>query len=183
MAKITKPKFLLHSCCAGCTAYVIKLLSNDYTVTSYYFNPNIHPEEEYQKRRDELIKYCQKVNTPFIEANYEKDKWFELTKGFEFEPEKGKRCMICYAMRLEKSAEYAKEHGFDYFGTTLSVSPHKLADRINQFGNKVAEFYKVRFYQADFKKNDGFKKACTLSKQENFYRQDYCGCVYSQRKT
>jgi len=178
-----KPKFLLHSCCAGCAAYVIKLLSNDYNVSCYFYNPNIHPEGEYQKRKQELKKYCQKVKTLFIEADYEIDKWQELIKGFEFESEKGKRCLICYAMRLEKTAQFAQKQKFDYFGSTLSVSPHKLADRINQFGNKIARMYDVKFYQADFKKNDGFKKACALSKQENFYRQDYCGCVYSQRKT
>jgi len=182
MAEV-KPKLLLHSCCAGCAAYVIKLLSKNYAVTSYFFNPNIQPKEEYQKRKKELKKYCQKVKISFIEADYELAKWQELTKGFEFEPEKGKRCLICYAMRLEKTAEYAQKNSYEYFATTLSVSPHKLADRINQFGLKIAELYKVKFYQADFKKNDGFKKACQISRQENFYRQDYCGCVYSQRKT
>lgn len=182
MAEINKPKILLHSCCAGCTAYVSKLLEKEYAVTSYFFNPNIQPFSEYEKRCAELKKYCQKIETPFIEADYEMDKWQELIEGFESEPEKGERCLICYAMRLEKTAEFAREHGYDYFATTLSVSPHKLADRINQFGNKITRMYGVKFHEADFKKNDGYKQACAISRAENFYRQNYCGCVYSQRK-
>ncbi|MFH1597973.1 MAG: epoxyqueuosine reductase QueH [Patescibacteria group bacterium] len=183
MVKVKKPKLLLHSCCAGCTAYVIQLLSKEYQVTSYFFNPNIHPDQEYKQRCQELKNYCKKTKAPFIEGEYQAEKWQQLTKGFEFEPEKGKRCLICYAMRLEKTAEHAKQNGFDFFATTLSVSPHKLADRINQFGNKLAELYGVKFYEADFKKQEGYKKACAISKEENFYRQDYCGCSFSKRGT
>ena len=130
---------------------------------------------------EELKKFCNNQKTDFIEGEYEKDQWSTVIRGLELEPEGGRRCWACYQMRLGKTAQYAKNNNFDYFTTTLSISPHKKADKINQLGQGLEKQLGIKFYQADFKKKDGFKKANELSKQYNFYRQEYCGCIYSKR--
>lgn len=174
-----KSKLLLHICCATCAAYVLKELEEDYDVTAYYYNPNIYPEKEYKIRFVEAKKFCEKNNINFIEECPDQDRWFELTKGHEKDPERGDRCTICYGMRLQKTAQYAKKYGFDYFGTDLSISPHKDANRLNSIGNKLSDSMNIKYLEANFKKKDGFKKAMNISRCENFYRQDYCGCKYS----
>ena len=174
-------RLLLHACCAPCSIYVLQKLSAEYEVTIYFYDPNIHPRKEYNKRRDELKRYAQKLNLDFIEGPYNSAKWLEKTKGLEQEPEKGKRCEVCFDIRLFESARFAKEHNFDIWATVLSISPHKNAQQINQIGEKIAGIVNLPYLSADWKKQDGFKIASKLSKQEGFYRQDYCGCIYSKR--
>jgi predicted adenine nucleotide alpha hydrolase (AANH) superfamily ATPase len=176
-----KPKLLLHICCATCAAYALDLLKRDYGVTAFFYNPNIYPADEYQHRFSEAQDYCQKNSIPFIEEPPDQDKWFLLTKGHEKDPERGERCTICYRMRLQKTAEYAHMHNFDLFGTDLSISPHKDAERLNKLGKELEKQHGVKYLEADFKKQDGFKKAMKISKREGFYRQDYCGCIYSMK--
>jgi len=174
-----KLKLLLHICCATCAAYVLDLLRRDYQVTAFFYNPNIYPEEEYQHRFNEAKAYCRKNNITFIVESPDQNQWFLLTKGYEDDPERGNRCTICYRMRLKKTAEYAQTHDFDLWGTDLSISPHKDVKRISRLGKELAEKCNVKFLEADFKKQDGFKKAMVVSKSEGFYRQSYCGCIYS----
>ena len=175
-------KFLLHACCAPCAVYVIKVLQErGFEVTVFFYNPNIHPLGEYEKRRDELMNYCQQKEISFIEGEYEIKKWFGLVRGLENEPEGGKRCEVCYRMRLQKTAELAVQGGYAYFGSTLSISPHKKADKINEIGQQLVVEYGVEFYAENWKKKDGFKISCEMSRQQGFYRQTYCGCVYSQK--
>ncbi len=175
-------KILLHSCCAPCACYPLReLLSQGYQVTLFYYNPNIHPFEEYRARLAELKNYLAKLgNLELIEGDYEVEKWFKLIKGLEHEPERGKRCDICYRMRLERTAQLAKQKKFDYFGSTLSISPHKKADVISRLGEELAAKYQIKFFDRDWKKKDGFKISCQISREENFYRQDYCGCIFSK---
>jgi len=176
-----KPRFLLHICCAPCGGYVFKKLSDEFDTAAFFYNPNIQPEDEYQKRLVEIKKYCEKEKINLIMGDYEAREWFELVKGLENEPEGGARCEVCYQMRLEKTAELARENGFEYFGTTLTISPHKKAEIVNQLGREVGAKFNIKFYEADWKKQDGFKKSCELARNEGFYRQNYCGCVYSKR--
>ena len=150
-----KKKLLLHSCCGPCSSYVISYLTNYFDITILYYNPNIYPYDEYLKRK-------------------------ELIKGLEKEPERGKRCYVCYRMRMEKTASTAKDNGYDYFCTTLSVSPYKNALWINEIGRELEDKYKVKWLYSDFKKKDGYKKSILLSQKYNLYRQNYCGCVYSK---
>ncbi|MFA5127198.1 MAG: epoxyqueuosine reductase QueH [Patescibacteria group bacterium] len=175
-----KPKILLHACCAPCSIYVLQKLSADYQVTIYFYDPNIHPRQEYNKRRDELKKYAKKIGINFMEGPYNSADWLEKTKGLEKEPERGKRCEVCFDMRLAESARIAKDNGFDIWTTVLSISPHKDPKQINSVGQKIAGLIGLPYMPADWKKNDGFKIASRLSKEEGFYRQDYCGCVYSR---
>ena len=172
-------KILLHSCCAPCSAHVIKELQKEYEVTLFYFNPNIFPQEEYQKRLKEAKDYLQKIKVDLIEGEYDHDLWLEQIKGYENEPERGKRCHICYRYRLEKTAVQAKELGSDVFCSTLSISPHKDAEMINKIGQELSEKHKIGYLESDWKKQEGFKKACDISKEEGFYRQEYCGCEFS----
>ncbi|MFH1668198.1 MAG: epoxyqueuosine reductase QueH [Candidatus Komeilibacteria bacterium] len=172
-------KLLLHTCCAPCAIYVVQELSKEYDLSLYYFNSNIHPETEYQKRLQEIINWAKKNNIKLIETEYQSGEWFAMVKGLEGEPEGGKRCEQCFQYRLGATAKYAKEHNYDLFSTTLSISPHKDAEAINRIGGILGQANKMEFLEANWKKNDGFKIACQLSKQENFYRQDYCGCAYS----
>ncbi|MEW5818616.1 MAG: epoxyqueuosine reductase QueH [Cyanobacteriota bacterium] len=178
---INKNKLLLHTCCAPCIIYVHRLLKPDYEVSAYYYNPNIYPEEEYERRKTELINYCNNVNLQLNIANKEFNNWLEVIRGLEHLPEGHERCWKCFEMRLEKTAVYAKINGFNIFTTTLSISPHKNAAKINEIGFRLSEKHNINFLEADFKKNDGFKKAVDLSKQFNLYRQTYCGCKYSVR--
>ena len=176
---------LLHSCCSPCACYPIQeLINQGFQITLFYYNPNIQPEDEYRARLNELKKYFKKLpEVRLIEGEYEDKKWFELVKGLENEPERGKRCDVCYAIRLRKTADLARAKNFDYFGSTLSISPYKKADKISQLGNALAKEFGVKFFGQDWKKMGGFKRACQISKQENFYRQDYCGCTFSKHKT
>jgi predicted adenine nucleotide alpha hydrolase (AANH) superfamily ATPase len=176
-----KPKMLLHVCCGTCSLYPYFFLKKNFDVTFFYYNPNIHPGKEYLLRLDG-VKTVSKIHSiPLIIGRYEIKKWMNLTLKLKDEPESGKRCALCFNMRLEKTALTAKKLGFDFFGTTLTVSPHKNQKIINSAGNKIGHLIKINFYQADFKKKDGFKKTIELSKNSGLYRQNYCGCIYSMR--
>jgi len=177
-----KKKLLLHICCAPCSTYTIEQLKADYDVAGYFYNPNIHPESEYLLRENEMKRYADIIELELFCDEYDSDKWFELTKGMEDMPEGDKRCLICYEMRLEKTAIYAKEHGYEVITTTLSISPHKNADKINEVGSKVAERHKIKFLADDFKKKGGFEKSIQMSKENNLYRQSYCGCIFSKNE-
>ncbi len=179
------PSLLLHSCCAPCSSYVLEYLSNYFKITILYYNPNISPEEEFIKRCEEqqrLIKEMplkNKVN--FIRGIYDNDRYEEIIDGLQNEKEGGIRCHKCYRMRLEEVAKKAKEEGYDYFTTTLSISPYKNAKVLNEIGEELAKIYEVKYLYADFKKKNGYKRSIELSKEYNLYRQDYCGCKYSKR--
>jgi len=179
------PRLLIHSCCAPCSSYVLEYLSDFFAITVYYYNPNIYPESEYYKRvkeQERLIK-SMPLNNPvlFVEGEYEPQKYYDLVKGHENDPEGGDRCAICYRMRLEEAAKTARQGGYDYFTTTLTVSPYKNAEKLNKIGSEAAEIYGVRFLPSDFKKRNGYKRSIELSGEYGLYRQDYCGCVFSQR--
>lgn len=176
-----KPTLLLHACCAPCSSAVVERLAPDYAITIFFYNPNIHPQSEYLQRRDELQKWCADVvHLPCVIQDYEAQNWFESIHGLEYEPERGRRCNRCFRLRLEKTAQYARSNNFDVFTTVLSISPHKRHDRINRLGLKVANVYQVEFYPANFKKQNGFKRSVEISREHNFYRQNYCGCTFSK---
>ncbi|MEW6202018.1 MAG: epoxyqueuosine reductase QueH [bacterium] len=174
------PKLLLHVCCAPCSPHIFELLREKYDVVVFFYNPNIFPEEEYELRRDELKKFCKNIDVPFIEGKYDIEIWNEIVQGLENEPEGGKRCEMCFKMRLECAAQQALETGCKIFAATLTVSPHKNAAVINQIGEEAGEKFGITFLEADFKKKDGFKKSVELSRQFGFYRQNYCGCAFSR---
>jgi len=175
-------RMLVHVCCAPDALYVMNLLKEDYDVSGYFYNPNIHPEEEYRLRLQETLKVAEILGFSLIEVQYDPENWFELTEKFKDEPEKGRRCDICYAMRLERTAQKAAQEGFPAFTTVMSLSPWKKAKVINRMGRMFANRYGIDFLEADFKKKDGFKKSVELSKKHALYRQDYCGCLYSKRQ-
>jgi len=172
----------LHVCCAPCSTYPITTLQGEFDLELFFYNPNIHPEEEYKARLDEARRYAEKVGIIFHEAAYDSNAWFRSTSALKDEPEGGDRCEICYRIRFGKTAQFAATNGFDYFATTLSISPHKDAGMINRLGEIIADMYMLKFYSADFKKNDGFKKSIQMSKEAGLYRQDYCGCEYSRKE-
>ncbi len=179
-----KQKILLHSCCAPCSTAVIERLYDEYDITILYYNPNIYPEEEYIKRKNEEIKYLKHLNEngykiSMLDCDYESEKFYEKTKGYENEREGGARCAICFRLRLEKTVELAKEHNFDLFGTTLTVSPHKNAELINLIGLALEKETGVKFLVSNFKKQNGYKRSVELSKENNIYRQNYCGCEFA----
>ena len=176
-----KKKMLVHICCAPDALFVMGLLKEDYDACGYFYNPNIHPQKEYELRLEETRKVAQALNFKLIEEDYDDDHWFEITEKYKDEPEKGKRCDICYAMRLKKTAQKASELGFDSFTTVMSLSPWKKADVLNHMGKMFAHKYKINFLEANFKRKDGFRKSVELSKQHGLYRQNYCGCKYSIR--
>lgn len=178
-----KPKLLLHICCAGCGAYISEVLRDDYNVSFYFYNPGIYPRVEYERRFEETKWIAKKFKVSLIEGEYNHAAWRVKVKGHENEPEKGKRCQICYQDRLEETASLAQEKGFSHFTTTLTVSPHKVASVIFMIGDEKARKYNLEFLDQDFKKLDGFKKASELSRKLNLYRQDYCGCEFSLRNT
>ncbi len=186
-AENKKPSLLLHVCCAPCSTYVLEYLSDYFTITLYYYNPNIFPQEEYSIRLRELIKFVQefKSNNLIIieEANYDPSEFYQKIKGLENEKEGGSRCKKCYALRLEEAARKAAEKSLDYFTTTLSISPLKNAQLINELGAEYEQKYGVHYLYADFKKKEGYKRSIELSKQYGLYRQDYCGCEFSRKKT
>jgi len=179
------PKLLLHSCCAPCSSYVLEYLSNYFEITIFYYNPNIFPENEYIKRILEQQTLISDMPTKhpvsFLAGHYDRERFFQIAEGLEYLKEGGERCFKCYELRLEEAARIAKEGSFDYFTTTLSISPLKNADKLNEIGNKLADKYGVTYLQSDFKKKNGYKRSIELSSQYGLYRQDYCGCEYSYR--
>lgn len=180
------PSLLLHSCCAPCSSYVLKYLSEYFKITLLYFNPNISPESEYMKRVAEQKRLIEsmpfKNKVEFIEGRYEPREFYDVVKGYEEEPEGGRRCHICYEMRLREAAEYAKKGGYDYFTTTLSISPLKKSDVLNEIGERVGIEYGIAHLPSDFKKRNGYKQSIELSKEYDLYRQNFCGCVFSKRQ-
>ena len=179
---MSKPKFLLHACCANCAVYPLLLLSKVYEVSMYYYNPNIYPEIEYRKRLKFIKKISLIYKIPLITGKYEIKEWLVLTEPFINEPEGGKRCTECFKIRLSETASKAKKLKFDLFGTTLTISPHKNQEVINNIGQDIAKRLNIDFYKADFKKNDGFKNTMMMSHKLDIYRQNYCGCIYSIKK-
>ena len=182
MPNNSKPTLLLHACCASCLTSVYEQLKTDFDITIFWFNPNIFPVEEYNKRLEELKKYCKIIKTPLIVGDKlpeDANNWDLLTKGLELEIEGGKRCRICIKMRLLYTAKTAFEKGFDQFATTLSVSPHKNTYLINNIGKEISEKTGVNFLDRDFKKNNGYKRSVEICKEFGIYRQNYCGCKYS----
>ena len=181
-----RKKILLHSCCAPCSSWVITFLTKYFDITILYYNPNIAPIEEYNKRKKEQIKLINSINKigkiNIIDCDYDNDIYENKIKGYEECPERGARCTICFNLRLEKTAKIAKDNKYDYFCTTLTVSPYKNANLINEIGKELENKYKIKWLYSDFKKNNGYKNSIELSKKYNLYRQDYCGCIYSQRK-
>ena len=184
--KLDKPKrILLHSCCAPCSSYVITFLSEYFDITILYYNPNIAPKEEYEKRKKEQIKLIKTLKTKnkldYLDCDYDNNIYNKLIEGYENELEGGNRCKICFNLRLEKTAMLAKNHNYDYYGSTLTVSPHKNSKLINEIGEQLGNTHNIKWLYSDFKKNEGFKKSIELSKKYELYRQDYCGCIYSIR--
>lgn len=176
---MSKEKILVHSCCATCAGYVLEKLTLEYLPIIYFFNPNIYPLNEYVHRRDELKTYATKKNISFIEADYQPEEWSNYIKGFENEPEKGLRCNKCFYLRMDKAASYALAHNINTFTTTLTISPHKNSKVILEIGTEIAKNKNLHFLAIDFKKQNGFFETMKIAKRENFYRQNYCGCLYS----
>ncbi len=182
------PALFLHSCCAPCSSYCLEYLSEYFSITVFYYNPNIFPAEEYEDRVNEQERLIRELNEGgvkhpirLVKGDYRPELFYLAAKGLEQEPEGGQRCTECFKLRLYESAKLAKEGGYDYFTTTLTISPLKDAERLNQIGEEAGDFYGVRFLNSDFKKKNGYKRSTELSKEHNLYRQDYCGCVYSRR--
>lgn len=177
------PRLLLHSCCAPCSSYVLEYLSAFFRITVFYYNPNIYPAEEYGKRVEEQKNLIEKLPSvypiKFVEGVYDKERFYEMAKGLEQVPEGGERCFRCYELRLRETARLAAERGFDYFTTTLTISPLKNAAKLNEIGGLLGEEYQTVWLPSDFKKKNGYKRSIELSKEYNLYRQDYCGCVFS----
>lgn len=181
-----KPTLLLHACCAPCSSAVLEKLCEIFDITIFFYNPNISPESEFIFRLDELKRMLPKIELADIDVvapPYNYTEFLNIANGMEEMPEGGRRCHACYRLRLEKTAGYAKENGFDYFTTTLSISPYKNAQWLNEIGLYEGEKQGVKYLFSDFKKDNGYKRSCELSKEFNLYRQDYCGCVYSKRTT
>jgi hypothetical protein len=178
-------KLLLHSCCAPCAGEIMEALAiSEIKTTVFFYNPNIHPKEEYEIRKDENKRFCEKLGFDFIDADYDKDNWFERVKGLEDEPERGARCIQCFDMRFERSALYAYEKGFKVYATTLGISRWKDIKQIDTSGIKAAEKYQeVTYWDFNWRKQGGSSRMIEISKREEFYQQEYCGCVYSLRDT
>ena len=180
------PSLLIHSCCAPCSSYVLEYLSEYFKITVFYYNPNIYPESEYTKRIAEQQKLIRDMEfrypVSFLAGKYDKEKFYEMAAGMENLKEGGARCMKCYELRLSEAAGQAVAGGFDYFTTTLSISPMKNAQKLNEIGLRVGEEYGVKYLVSDFKKKNGYKRSIELSKEYGLYRQDYCGCEFSMRR-
>lgn len=176
---------LLHSCCAPCAGEIIEaLLASDIKTTVFFYNPNIHPQAEYEIRKQENIRFCRDRAVPFIDADYDMDNWFERVRGLENEPERGRRCSVCFDMRFERTALYAHEHGFALIASTLGISRWKDMAQINGCGTRAAARWpNLRYWTFNWRKQGGSQRMIELAKQENFYQQEYCGCVYSLRDT
>lgn len=179
-----RPRLLLHACCAPCSSYVLEYLSQFFSIVLYYYNPNISPQEEYEKRVAEVRRLLREMPlsgpVELAVGAYEPERFFALAKGHEAEPEGGDRCTLCYRLRLAEAACAAKELGCDYFTTTLSISPYKNAEKLNAIGAELAEECGVPYLFSDFKKKNGYKRSIELSREYQLYRQNYCGCVYSR---
>lgn len=180
------PNLLLHSCCAPCSSYVLEYLSNYFNITVFYYNPNIYPDEEYFKRVKEQKNFIQTFpfqhKVEMIEGVFEKEKFYAMAKGKEHLKEGAERCFLCYELRLEETAKIAKEKKFDYFTTTLSISPMKNSAKLNEIGLALSQKYQVPYLISDFKKKSGYKRSVEISKEYDMYRQDYCGCVFSMQE-
>ncbi|MEE1002306.1 MAG: epoxyqueuosine reductase QueH [Acutalibacteraceae bacterium] len=181
-----RKSLLLQACCAPCSSYVLEYLSDYFDITLLFYNPNISPESEYSFRANELVRLCNELPLTFkpkiVVCDYDNTPFFKMAKGLENLNEGGERCFLCYRLRLEETAKYAKAQNFDYFCTTLSISPHKNAVKLNEIGGELSEKYGVKYLYSDFKKKNGYKRSIELSKQYNLYRQNYCGCIYSKRE-
>jgi len=178
-------KLLLHSCCAPCAGEIMEAVAESkIDTTVFFYNPNIHPQEEYEIRKEENIRFCEKLGFNFIDADYDKDNWFKRIKGLEDEPERGARCTQCFDMRFERSALYAQENNFKVYATTLGISRWKDMNQINSSGKRAADRYEeVKYWDFNWRKQGGASRMIEISKREEFYQQEYCGCVYSLRDT
>lgn len=179
-----KKSLLLQACCAPCSSYTLEYLSEYFDITLFFYNPNISPKSEYDYRGEELKRLICEMplnsKPKIVVCDYDSEPFFEMAKGLEDKKEGGERCFKCYALRLSQTAKVAKEQGFDYFCTTLSISPHKNAEKLNEIGGELAEKFGVEYLYSDFKKKNGYKRSIELSKEYNLYRQNYCGCVFSK---
>ncbi len=178
------PSLLLHSCCAPCSSYTVEYLSNYFNITVLYYNPNISPKDEYEKRKSEQLRLIAEMKTKypvkFLDCDYDYNEFLDIAKGYENCPEGGERCFRCYRLRLEKTARLGKDNGFDYFCTTLSISPLKNSQKINEIGLRLEDEYGIKWLKSDFKKKEGYKRSIVLSKEYNLYRQNFCGCAFSK---
>lgn len=178
------PKILLHSCCGPCSTEVIARLTPYFDITILYYNPNIEPKAEYEKRKKEQIRFINEYKSfnklDFMDCDYENEEFLKMAQGLETEPEGGSRCHRCYELRLNKTAFLAKENDYDFFGTTLTVSPYKNSQVINQIGENIEKKYGIKYLYSDFKKEDGYKKSIEYSRKYNLYRQNFCGCHFSR---
>lgn len=181
------PTLFLHACCAPCSSYVLEYLAEHFNVTVFFYNPNITEKEEYEKRKNELKRLISekpfRYPVKMIDGDYSPQLFFDMAKGKEYVPEGGERCFLCYEMRLKETARLAKELQYEYFCTTLSVSPHKNAVKLNELGAKYSKEYDIPYLYSDFKKRNGYKRSIELSHEYGLYRQNYCGCVYSRMQT
>lgn len=177
-----KKKLLLHVCCGPCSTHSVASLMEDYSVTMFFYNPNIHPSGEFVKRFENARVVAETLDVPVIEGAYDPQEWLDMIAGHEEEPEGGQRCRICFGIRLAETARYAKEKGFDAFTTTLTISPHKDAEKINKIGSSLAAKHSIEWVNSDFKQDGGFEKSAEMSKEMGLYRQKYCGCFYSVRR-
>ena len=178
-------KILLHCCCAPCSASILRrMLDRDLAVTVFFYNPNIHPREEYEHRKREVIRYVQKVRVPFVDADYDEDRWLEMTCGHAEEPERGERCSVCFEMRLRKTAAYAAQNGFKVFTTSLAISRWKDLEQVARAGKRAAMLFPgLVYWEHNWRLQGGTEKMEQVAKEENFYRQRYCGCLYSLRES
>ncbi len=178
------PTLFLHACCAPCSSYVLEYLGGYFNIIIYFYNPNISPESEFIRRMEELKNLVPKMplknSVKFIEGEYDSSVFFDMARGMEDMTEGGERCTKCYRMRLIKTAALAKEYCADYFTTTLSISPHKNAQKLNEIGKDLSREFGIKYLYSDFKKRNGYKRSCELSSLYGLYRQDYCGCVFSK---
>ena len=182
----TLPRLLLHSCCAPCSSYVLEYLSKYFEITVFYYNPNIYPPEEFDYRSGEQVRLVEAMDfvnsVDVVNCEYDSQSFYTAVRGLEEAPEGGERCLQCFRLRLSKTAEYAKDNGYDYFTTTLSISPHKNAQVLNAVGGEMEQKYGVRYLYSDFKKKEGYKRSIALSAEYDLYRQNFCGCIYSKQK-
>ncbi len=186
ISKLDKvPRLLLHACCAPCSSACLERLGDIFKIDIYYYNPNIDNIDEYNKRLNEVIRFTESFKTKYpvnvIDGGYDSDIFFKMAKGLEEEPERGKRCYECYKLRLKKTSEYANDNNYDFFATTLTLSPYKNSNWINEIGEELDKNTKSTYLYSDFKKKNGYKRSIELSREYNLYRQDYCGCIYSVR--
>ena len=180
-----RPKLLLHACCGPCSSAVLEKLCRYFEITVLYYNPNTWPAAEYHRRGEELQKFvaaAHPLGVTVVEDHYDPQEFYTAVQGLENEPERGERCTVCYRMRLERAAQYARAHGFNWFTTTLSISPVKDPVRLNTIGCELAQQYGLNYLQSEFRKKDGYKRSLALSAEYGLYRQDYCGCIFSKQE-